>query len=95
MVFATRLIARGTASPGGPHERHLRIVRQGAIAPKHTALTLASEVGSLRGFNNRVGAGLGVDLVDRGHLDTLNRTDVVTVPLTEDVRIATCVLHKH
>ena len=49
----------------------------------------------MRGFNNRVGAGLGVDLVDRGHLDTLNRTDVVTVPLTEDVRIATCVLHKH
>jgi len=67
-----------------------------AIVRKHTAApAIAGEASSLTGLVTRVGAGLGVGLVDSGHLDTLRRTDVVAVPLVEDVCIATYVLHKH
>lgn len=59
------------------------------------ALTIADVASSLAGVVNRVGAGLGVGLVDSGHLETFHRTDVVAVPLTEDELIITYVLHKH
>jgi len=67
-----------------------------AIVRKHTAaLTIAGEASSLTGLVTRIGAGLGVGLVDSGHLEISRRADVVAVPLTEGERIATYVLHKH
>ncbi|CAM4006363.1 hypothetical protein GCM10027287_26720 [Bordetella muralis] len=38
---------------------------------------------------------MGVDLAKAGHVATLRRTDVVAVPIREEERIVTCVLHKH
>ncbi len=66
------------------------IVRKHAVTP-----SIAGEASSLAGFFTRVGAGLGVGLVDSGHLETLRRADVVVVPLAEDEPIITYVLHKH
>jgi len=80
------------------HPEHEPGMRQqtDAIVRKYTAApVIAGEASSLSGLVTRVGAGLGVGLVDSGHIDTLNRTDVVTVRLMEDVRIATYLLHKH
>ncbi|WP_415805052.1 hypothetical protein [Bordetella muralis] len=36
-----------------------------------------------------------MDLAKAGHVATLRRTDVVAVPIREEERIVTCVLHKH
>jgi DNA-binding transcriptional LysR family regulator len=47
------------------------------------------------GYVIRVAAGLGVGVADAGHMTTLRRADVVVVPLAEDIRIKTYVLHKH
>lgn len=67
-----------------------------AIVRKHAAApAIAGKASSLTGLVTRVGAGLGIGLVDSGHLETLRRTDVVAVPLTQDERIVTYVLHKH
>jgi hypothetical protein len=38
---------------------------------------------------------MGVGLGDAGHIATLCRSDVVAVPLRENERITTFVLHKH
>ena len=66
-----------------------------AIIRKHTAgPAIAGETSSLPGFFTRVGAGHGIGLVDSGHLETLLRADVVAMPLAEDERIITYVLHK-
>ncbi len=56
--------------------------------------TLAGEARTLTGYLIRVAAGMGVGLVDAGHIATLRRADVVGVPLREDERITTFVLHK-
>lgn len=59
-----------------------------------TAPTIACEARSLTGYVTRVAAGMGVGLADAGHVATLRRTDVVAVPLREDERVVTLVLHK-
>ena len=56
---------------------------------------IAAEARTLVGYVIRVAAGLGVGVADAGHMATLSRTDVVVVPLIEDIRITTYVLHKH
>lgn len=56
---------------------------------------IAGEARTLAGYVTRVAAGLGVGVADAGHMTTLCRTDVVVVPLAEDIHITTCVLHKH
>ena len=50
---------------------------------------------TLTGYVTRVAAGLAVGLADGGHIATLCRSDVLAVPLREDERITTFVLHKH
>lgn len=66
------------------------------IVQRHsTTLTLAGEAGTLNGYVTRIAAGMGVGLGDAGHIAMLRRSDVVAVPLREDERITTFVLHKH
>lgn len=57
--------------------------------------TIVGEASSLAGYVTRIAAGMGVGLADAGHAATLHRTDVVAVPVQEDERIITWVLHKH
>jgi DNA-binding transcriptional LysR family regulator len=57
--------------------------------------TFAGEARTLSGYFTRIAAGMGVGLSDAGHVTTLGRSDVVAVPLREDERITTFVLHKH
>lgn len=67
-----------------------------AIVQRHTATpTFAGEASTLAGYVTRIAAGMGVGLGDAGHVATLRRNDVVAVPLGEDERITTFVLHKH
>jgi DNA-binding transcriptional LysR family regulator len=67
-----------------------------AIVQRYSpAPTIVGEASSLAGYVTRIAAGMGVGLADAGHAGTLHRTDVVAVPLQEDERIITWVLHKH
>lgn len=66
------------------------IVRRHSAAPK-----LSGEASTLGGYITRVAAGMGVGLSDAGHAKTLCRRDVIAVPIHEDERITTFVLHKH
>ncbi|MGJ7524854.1 LysR family transcriptional regulator [Variovorax sp. GB1P17] len=67
-----------------------------AIVQRYSpAPTIAGEACSLTGYVTRIAAGMGVGLADAGHVATLHRVDVVAVPLQEDERIVTHVLHKH
>lgn len=66
------------------------------IVQRHTTTpTFAGEACTLSGYFNRIAAGMGVGLADAGHVATLCRSDIVAVPLQEDERITTFVLHKH
>lgn len=65
------------------------------IAQKHsTSVTMAGEACTFSGYVTRIAAGLGVGFADAGHLATLHRNDVAVVPLKEDERITTFVVHK-
>lgn len=67
-----------------------------AIVHRHTETpTLAGEACTLTGYITRIAAGMGVGLGDAGHIATLCRDEVVAVPIKEDERITTFVLHKH
>jgi DNA-binding transcriptional LysR family regulator len=67
-----------------------------SIVQRHTTTpTFAGEACTLNGYFTRIAAGMGVGLVDAGHIATLCRADIVAVPLSEDERITTFVLHKH
>lgn len=76
-------------NPGLSHQMRT-IVQRHSRAP-----TFASEACTLTGYITRVAAGLAVGLGDAGHVATLCRSDVLAVPLKEDERITTFVLHKH
>lgn len=66
------------------------------IVRRHTTTpTFAGEACTLNGYFTRIAAGMGVGLADAGHVATLCRSDIVAVPLQEDERITTFVLHKH
>lgn len=58
------------------------------------APTIVGEASSLAGYITRIAAGMGVGLADSGHIATLQRTDVVAVPLRESEHIVTSMLHK-
>jgi DNA-binding transcriptional LysR family regulator len=67
-----------------------------AMLHRHTqSPTIAGEACTLNGCVTRIAAGMGVGLMDAGHIATLCRSDVVAVPLLEEERITTFVLHKH
>lgn len=78
-------------------DRQPGLVQQmrGIVRRHRTQVTITSEASSLAGYVTRIAAGMGVGLADAGHAATLHRTDVVAVPLQEDERIITWVLHKH
>lgn len=66
-----------------------------AIAQRYTTTpTFAGEARTLSGYYTRIAAGMGVGLADAGHVSTLRRSDIVAIPLHEDERITTYVLHK-
>lgn len=66
------------------------------IVQRHTTTpTFVGEACTLSGYFTRIAAGMGVGLADAGHVATLCRSDIVAVPLQEDERITTFVLHKH
>lgn len=78
-------------------ERQPGLLRQmRTIVRRYTTTpTLAGEACTLTGYVTRIAAGLAVGLGDAGHVATLCRSDVLAVPLREDERITTFVLHKH
>lgn len=66
-----------------------------AIVQRHTTTpTFAGEARTLSGYFMRIAADLGVGVADAGHITTLCRSDVVTIPLREDERFTTFVLYK-
>lgn len=66
-----------------------------AIVQRHTETpTIAGEACTLTGYIARIAAGMAVGIGDVGHVATLCRDEVVAVPLKEDERITTFVLHK-
>jgi DNA-binding transcriptional LysR family regulator len=66
------------------------------IVERHTTShTFAGEACTLSGYITRIAAGMGVGLGDAGHIAMLRRPDVVALPLLEDERLTTFVLHKH
>lgn len=73
----------------------LRQQMRGIVRHYVPAPMIAGEASSFAGFVTQIAAGIGVGLAEAGHAATLHRTDVVVVPLKEDERIVTCVLHKH
>jgi DNA-binding transcriptional LysR family regulator len=67
-----------------------------SIVQRHTTTpTIAGEACTLTGYITRIAAGMGVGIGDAGHVATLCRDEVVAVPIREDERITTFVLHKH
>ena len=56
--------------------------------------TFAGEACTVSGHFMRIAAGLGVGLGDAGHVARLCGSDVVAVPLREDERLTTFVVHK-
>lgn len=89
-VLAFPLLSCNAYRQPGLLQQLRNIVQRYTVAP-----TLAGEASTLAGYVTRVAAGMGVGLGDAGHFATLRRSDVVAVPLNEDERIATYVLHKH
>lgn len=70
--------------------RQMDVVRQScAIKP-----VISAEARTLVGYVIRVAAGMGVGVADADHMATLRRSDVVVVPLAEDIQVKTYVLHK-
>lgn len=56
---------------------------------------IAGEAGTFTGYVTRIAAGLGVGLADSGHVEAMRRSDIVALPLVDDLRLHTYVLHKH
>jgi DNA-binding transcriptional LysR family regulator len=72
------------------------LVQIRTIVQRHTTTpTLAGEARTLSGYFTRIAAGMGVGVADAGHVASLCRSDVVAVPLREDERFTTFVMHKH
>lgn len=82
----------------GCHPDHLPgLQRQMEAIHRHHAPALtrvAGEASTLGGYVTRVAAGLGVGVADAGHLQMLQRADLAVVPLLEDLRFVTYLLHK-
>lgn len=68
---------------------------QGIVRRYTDQATIVGSSDTTPGYVTRIAYGAGVGLGDEGHTQTLSRHDVVVVPLAEDERITTYVLHKH
>lgn len=65
------------------------------IVKRYTeAPTLAGEASTLSGYLTRIASGFAIGLADAGHVATLRRPDIVSLPIREPERIITFVLHK-
>lgn len=72
------------------------LIQMRAVARKYTdQLTLAGEARTLSGYVVRIAAGMAVGLADAGHAQSLQRGDVLVLPLAEEEHITTFALHKH
>lgn len=89
-VVAFPMIACSHKYRPGVRRQIDNLIKSCSFAP-----VIAGEAGSLAGYLTRIAAGLGVGLADTGHLQTMRREDVVTIPLEDSaVTITTHVLHK-
>lgn len=68
---------------------------QGIVRRYTDQAIIAGAADTAPGYITRIASGVGVGLGDEGHTQTLLRNDVVVLPLAEDERITTYVLHKH
>ncbi|MFT3778334.1 MAG: LysR family transcriptional regulator [Ottowia sp.] len=67
-----------------------------AIVRKYTEqVTPAGAASTLSGYVTRIAAGVGVGLADAGHTWSVQRDDVLALPLAEEEHVTTFVLHKH
>lgn len=70
-------------------------VQMQSIVRRYTEqATIVGAADTAPGYVTRIASGVGVGLGDEGHTQTLLRNDVVVLPLAEDERITTYVLHK-
>lgn len=74
----------------GLYRQVASVVREKALSP-----VIAAEARSLSGYLTRVAVGQGVGVADADHMHTLQRRDIVVLPLVEPAHFTTYVLHKH
>ncbi|MFP5484639.1 MAG: LysR family transcriptional regulator [Gammaproteobacteria bacterium] len=89
-LLAFPIIAFTSASHPGLHQQVASILRQQALSP-----VIAAEARTLSGYLTRVAVGQGVGVADADHMRTLQRRDVVVLPLAEPAHFTAYVLHKH
>ncbi len=77
------------------HKPGVRQQMDAMLVRRSRAPTIAAQACTFTGYVTRIAAGLGVGLADSGHAGTLCRGDIVSVPLVDDARLHTYVLHKH
>lgn len=88
-LFAFPLVSySGARLPGLLQQLQTMLHRHAAVP------TIVGEACTLNGYVTRIAAAMGIGLGDAGHFKTLSRSDVVAVPLREDERFTTYVLHK-
>lgn len=74
----------------GVHRQIDELVRSLTDTPN-----VVDHASSLAGFITKIGSGCGIGLADAGHMLTVNRPDIVSIPLRhETASLTTYVLHK-
>jgi DNA-binding transcriptional LysR family regulator len=89
-LLAFPLLSYHAGRQPGLSQQMRAILQRQTVTP-----VIAGEACTLNGYVTRVAAGMGVGLVDAGHIAMVCRPDVLSVPLREDERITTFVHHKH
>lgn len=83
-------ISFSSATHPGLHGQVASVLREKVLSP-----VIAAEARTLSGYLTRVAVGQGVGVADADHMRTLQRSDVVVLPLAEPAHFTTYVLHKH
>ncbi|PZQ78110.1 MAG: LysR family transcriptional regulator [Variovorax paradoxus] len=74
----------------GVHRQIDALIRRDGAEP-----TIACQAASLAGFITRIGSGDGIGLADEGHMLTVSRPDIVSIPLRdESASLTTFVLYR-
>lgn len=74
----------------GVHRQIDALVRRDGAKP-----AIACQAASLAGFITRIGSGDGIGLADEGHMLTVSRPDIVSIPLRdESASLTTFVLYR-